>query len=122
MNNLRCVKNYPSLVPVHAECDNDLALYMSTSVNSPKMTRMQSNPKVCVYFCDPDQIIGLMLGGEIEIVTDPRLKNRIWQEGWTMYYPNGPEGPEYGVIKLAPATVKGWCRNTTFELELGDAS
>ena len=55
---------------------------------------------------------------EIEIITDQKLKNRIWQKGWTMYYPNGSEGPEYGAIKLAPKVVKGWCRNGPFEIIL----
>jgi general stress protein 26 len=118
MNNLRYAKQYPTLAKVHEEDDNDFVLYLSTNVHSPKMTRMQNNPKVSVYFCNADQIFGFMLGGEIEIITDQKLKNRIWQKGWTMYYPNGPEGPEYGIIKLAPSIVKGWCQNGPFELKV----
>lgn len=117
MNNLRCAREYPSLAPLYEEADNPFLLYMSTAMQSGKIARMQANPKVSVYFCDAGQIIGFMLGGEIEIVTDQALKNRIWQDGWTMYYPNGPQGPEYGVVRLAPTTVKGWCRNQPFELK-----
>jgi general stress protein 26 len=117
MNNLRYAKQYPSLVKIHEEDDNDFVLYLSTNMQSPKMSRMQANSKVSVYFCNPDQIIGFMLGGEIEIISNQELKNRTWQKGWTMYYPNGPEGPEYGVIKLAPSVVKGWRQNGTFELK-----
>lgn len=118
MNNLRYAQQYPSLVKLHEEDDNDFVLYLSTSMQSPKMTRMQINPKASVYFCNHDQITGLMLGGEIEIITDQKLKNRIWQKGWTMYYPSGPEGPEYGVFKLVPKIVKGWYRNGPFEIKL----
>lgn len=117
MNNLRYAKQYPSLVKIHEEDDNDFVLYLSTNMQSPKMSRMQTNPKVSVYFCIPDQILGFMLGGEIEIIKNQELKNRIWQKGWTMYYPNGPEGPEYGVIKLLPSVVKGWRQNGTFEIK-----
>ena len=35
MNNLRCVKTYPSLVQLHAECDNDLTLY---NVDEPELS------------------------------------------------------------------------------------
>ncbi|MHC4520018.1 MAG: pyridoxamine 5'-phosphate oxidase family protein [Planctomycetota bacterium] len=118
MLNLRDERQFPSLAEVHEDSDNGFLLYMTTSVQSPKMARLESNPKVSAYFCDPDQIVGLMLGGEIEVVADQELKSRIWQEGWTMYYPNGPEGPEYGVIKLAPTVAKGWCKNAPFEFEL----
>ena len=118
MLNLRCAHDYPSLVPLYEEANNAFLLYLSTGMESGKMARMQANPKVSVYFCNPGRIVGLMLGGEIEIVTDQALKNRIWQEGWTMYYPNGPEGPEYGVIRLAPTLIKGWRVGQPFEIHL----
>jgi general stress protein 26/ketosteroid isomerase-like protein len=118
MYNLRYAKEYPSLVNLYEEEDNDFVLYMSTSMQSPKMSRMKANPKVSVYFCDANQLVGLMLGGEIEIITNQELKNRIWQKGWTMYYPNGPEGPEYGVIKLVPSIAKGRGKNGPFEIKL----
>jgi general stress protein 26 len=118
MNNLRYAREYPSLAGLFEGQDNDFVLYMSTNMQSPKIARMQANPKVCVYFGDSDQLVGLMLGGEIEIVTDRKLKNRIWQKGWTMYYPNGPQGPEYGIVKLVPKVAKGWCQTGPFVLTL----
>lgn len=118
MLNLRCAHDYPSLVPLYEEADNPFLLYMSTGMQSGKMARMQANSKVSVYFCDPGAIIGFMLGGEIEIVTDQALKHRIWQDGWTVYYPNGPEGLEYGVIRLAPTVVKGWRVGQPFQIQV----
>lgn len=118
MLNLRCAKEYPGLVDLHAEDRNDFCVYMTTANRSPKMARLKGNPKVSLYFCDADQIIGLMLGGDIAVIEDQALKERIWQDGWTMYYPNGPQGPEYGVIKLAPKIAKGWCRNQPFEIQI----
>jgi general stress protein 26 len=116
MNNLRDKNLYPDLVDLFDGQDNDFIIYMSTSNKSAKMTRILANPKVSVYFCNDVQHHGLMLGGEIEIISDQELKNKIWQKGWTMYYPNGPEGPEYGVIKLSPTIVKGWNCTGKFEL------
>ena len=118
MLNLRYAKEYPLLVDLFKQEDKDFVIYLSTGMQSPKMARMRANPKVCVYFCDPNQVLGLMLGGEIEIITDQRLKSRIWQKGWTMYYPNGPEGPEYGVIKLVPSIVKGWNKGKPLEVKI----
>jgi general stress protein 26 len=118
MLNLRSAREYPALIKLHEESDNAFAVYMTTSMQSNKMAYMQANPKVSVYFCDPNTAIGFMLGGEIEIITDQNLKNRVWQKGWTMYYPNGPQGLEYGVIRLKPRVVKGWCRNQTFEIQV----
>jgi general stress protein 26 len=118
MLNLRSAKEYPALVKLHEESGNAFGVYMTTSMESNKMARMQANPKVSVFFRDQAGTIGFMLGGEIEIIADQDLKNRVWQKGWTMYYPNGPQGSEYGVIRLEPRVVKGWCRNQTFELQI----
>ena len=118
MNNLRNKNLYPDLVELFKGQDNDFIIYMSTANQSYKMTRMLANPKVSVYFCDAPRFHGLMLGGEIEIITDQRLKNKIWQKSWTMYYPNGPEGPEYGIIKLTPTIAKGWSCTGKFKLNL----
>jgi len=116
MNNLRDKNLYPDLVDLFNGQNNNFIIYMSTSNQSDKMARMRANPKVSVYFCDAPRFHSLMLGGEIEIITDQPLKNKIWQNGWTMYYPNGPQGPEYGVIKLTPTLAKGWSCTGEFEL------
>ena len=69
-----------------------------------------------IYFCDAQRFLGLMLGGEIEIITDKQLKKKIWQKGWTMYYPDGPKSSEYGVIKLTPVIAKGHSCTGDFKL------
>ena len=121
MLNLRCAKAYPNLVDLHAAEENDFCIYMTTANHSAKMSRLKANPKVSLSFCDADHAIGFMLGGDIEVVEDQTLKERIWQDGWTMYYPNGPQGPEYGIIKLAPKIVKGRCRDRSFVIQSGDS-
>ncbi len=118
MLNLRCAKQFPPLVKLHEDSDDPFLIYMTTSMQSNKMARMQADPKVSVYFCDPDRFVSRMLGGQLEIITDQALKNRIWQKGWTIYYPNGPEGPEYGIVRLVPKVAKGWNQNGPFELTL----
>lgn len=118
MLNLRCAREYPNLVDLHAQEPNEFCIYMTTGNQSPKMARLKANAKASLYFCDADHLIGMMLGGDIEVVEDQALKERIWQKGWTLYYPNGPKGPEYGIIKLAPRIAKGWCRNQPFEIQL----
>jgi general stress protein 26/ketosteroid isomerase-like protein len=118
MNNLQCARLYPSLAWLQAEQKDDFVLHLTTGMQSGKIARLRANPKASVYFCDPDQIIGFTLAGAVEIVTDQQLKNRIWQKGWTLYYPNGPEGPEYGIIRLVPRIARGWCQTGPFQFEL----
>ncbi len=60
------------------------------------------------YFCDPKQIRGLMLIGEVEIVTDVGIKNQLWRDDWKIHYPSGVDGPEYNILRLSPMYVKCW--------------
>ncbi len=118
IGNLRCAAEFPALAEFQAECADDLTLFMSTDMRSEKIARIQLNPKASAYLCDPKQIVGFMLAGRIEIVQDRQLKTRLWQKEWTLFFPSGPEGPEYGIIKLVPRVARGWRRTEPFELSL----
>lgn len=41
-----------------------------------------------------------MLVGHMEVLEDPSSKEMIWQEGDTMYYPEGVTDPDYCVLKF----------------------
>ena len=118
IGNLRCAAEFPALAEFQAECGDDLTLFMSTDMRSEKIARIQANPKASAYLCDPKQIVGFMLGGRIEIVQDRQIKARLWQKDWTLFFPSGPDGPEYGIIKLVPQVARGWRRTEAFELSL----
>lgn len=118
IGNLRCPAEFPALAGFQAECGDDLTLFMSTDMRSEKIARVRANPKASAYLCDPKQIVGFMLGGRIEIVEDRRLKARLWQKDWTLFFPSGPEGPEYGIIKLVPQMARGWRQTEAFEFSL----
>lgn len=41
-----------------------------------------------------------MLKGTMEVLQDQASKERIWQEGDTMYYPLGVTDPDYCVLRF----------------------
>lgn len=116
MYNLRNPNRFPSAAQVHRQSGNPFQLYLTTGTSSPQMLRLRANPKVSIYFCDAPSLFGFMLGGEIRVVEDRDLKRRIWENGWTMYYPDGPDGDEYGVLSLTPQVIRGWSAGGGFEL------
>jgi general stress protein 26/ketosteroid isomerase-like protein len=118
MDNLRNAERFPSLVPLFAEHEDDFVTYLSTGMLSQKVGRIRANSASSVYFCDPDGVLGLMLIGRVEVVEDQDLKDRIWQKGWTIYYPSGPEGPEYGILRFRPHLARGFGRGGPFEFRL----
>ena len=88
--------------------EEDLLIYMTTDTASGKFEQIKANPKASVYFCDPKQIKGLLLVGEIEVITDMAIKRQLWQDDWKVYYPGGVDGPEYNILRLLPKHIKYW--------------
>jgi general stress protein 26 len=118
MLNLRNKRQWGALAPAFEGHEEDLLLYFTTNTSSLKIGQIKANPRVSVYFCDPGQFHGLMLGGDIEIVTDQNLKRGIWQDSWTVYYPLGRDDPDYTILRLAPGFAEGWLGQGRFGFEL----
>lgn len=106
MLNLRNETVYPGLIPVFARHQQDFRVYFTTNTSSNKITEIAKNTKASVYYCSPSEWRGLMLGGTISVVSDPALKQMIWQKDWTMYYPGGNRDPDYTILCLIPRIVK----------------
>jgi len=74
--------------------------YFSTNVSSRRCTQFMANPTASLYFCDPQQINGLLLRGAMEVLTDPETKARFWNEGDELYYPGGVTDPDYCIYRF----------------------
>ena len=118
MFNLRRKKQFPGLSELFKEHRDDFLIYFTTNTSSSKIDHIRKNPRVSVYYCKPSEWRGLMLSGEIEIVTDKEIKKAIWQEGWEMYYPGGPHDPDHTVLRLFPKFANYYHQLNSFKLEL----
>ena len=106
MLNLRNTSVYPDLIPVFDSHRQNLTLYFTTNTSSGKISQIAHNNKASVYYCIPSEWRGLMLGGLIQVVSDPALKEMIWQKDWVMYYPGGIRDPDYAILSLTPHIAK----------------
>jgi general stress protein 26 len=121
MLNLRNRQQYPNQIPLYAAHGNDLMVYFTTNTSSRKLRQIEADPRVCVYYCHPEQFHGLTLTGEIEVVDDSGLRQALWNEGWERYYPGGPDDPDHTILRLYPRLATGWYKATRFEFELEGA-
>ncbi len=108
MVNLRNKAQFSGLTSAFEEHQEDMLIYVTTGTASDKFKQIKANPKVSVYFCNPQKIQGLLLAGEMELVTDMDIKKQLWQDDWKIHYPNGYDGPEYNILCLRPSLVKYW--------------
>lgn len=74
--------------------------YFTTNTSSMRVSQYRKNPQACIYFCDRRFFRGAMLIGTMEVLQDSFYKEMIWQEGDTMYYPEGVTDPDYCVLRF----------------------
>ena len=65
-----------------------------------RVAQYRENNHACIYYCDTRFFRGVMLRGMMDVLTDSTSKEMIWQEGDTMYYPEGVTDPDYCVLKF----------------------
>lgn len=118
MFNLRRKEQFPGLAGLFRKHQDDFLVYFTTNTSSPKTAQLRVNPRVSVYYCQPAEFRGLMLSGEMEIVTDGKEKESVWQQGWEMYYPGGVHDPDHTVLRLVPRAAKYYHQLQFFHFNL----
>ncbi|MFW9901703.1 MAG: pyridoxamine 5'-phosphate oxidase family protein [Candidatus Thorarchaeota archaeon] len=106
MFNLRNKEQFPEFSEFFGGLDNQFEIYISTNTSASKIKHIENNPKICVYYCNPEEFKGVMFGGEVEIIEDMNIKSKIWLDWWTRYYPKGLEDPDYALLHLRPKTAE----------------
>ncbi|MDE6973026.1 MAG: pyridoxamine 5'-phosphate oxidase family protein [Lachnospiraceae bacterium] len=76
--------------------------YLSTNTSSMRTQQYLKNSKASLYFYQrgPFCYEGIMLIGMMEVLQDLDIKQELWQNGDTMYYPGGVTDPDYCVLKF----------------------
>jgi len=102
MFNLRNSEQFPEFSTLFNELANPFEIYISTNTASSKTSHIKENPKISVYYCEPEDFKGVMFGGEVEIIDNMDIKRKIWLDWWTKYYREGLEDPDYTLLRLKP--------------------
>ena len=86
------------------EQDGLRVFYFTTNTSSMRVRQYLNNPKASIYFYDARFFRGVMLKGTMAVLQDSASKERIWQDGDTMYYPLGVTDPDYCVLRFTAQT------------------
>lgn len=93
--------------------------YFTTNTSSMRAAQFKENSRACIYFCDRRFFRGVMLIGNMEVMEDSQSKEMIWQEGDTMYYPEGVTDPDYCVLRFTAERGRYYSnfKSEDFEIE-----
>lgn len=92
---------YPNIkAMIKVEAEGIKTIWFSTNTSSKRVSQFRNNKKASVYFADEGNFKGLMLLGDMEVLSDIESKKRLWREGGEIYYPLGVEDPDYSVLRF----------------------
>ena len=99
--------------------DGIRVIYLHTNTSSMRVQQYRKNPKACLYFCDKRFFKGVMLTGIMEVLEDPASKEMLWQEGDTMYYPEGVTDPDYCVLRFTAEQGRFYSNFSSENFDIG---
>lgn len=80
--------------------DKNFIIWFGTNPNSRKVSQIQNDPKVSLYYFDKATASYVMIFGEAQIIDNAAEKESHWKEAWKTFYPDYPDG--YRLIKVTP--------------------
>ena len=81
-------------------------IWIGTNPSLRKMTEIDSNPKVTLAFADKRAQANLVIYGDATIETDLALRRRYWRAQWRLFFPEGPKGEDYVLIRIVPQRME----------------
>ena len=108
--NLRNRKMFGRLYPFFKEHKDDYLILFSTNTSSNKIAHIKANPKISVYYCDPEDSRGLTLIGDAVLDESKEIREVLWDSEWVFHYPGGIEDPDFSVISFKPKKARYYHR------------
>lgn len=98
------------------ETEGLTTVWFSTNTSSRRTGQLRKDPRASVYFVDMSDYRGLLLLGELETLTDRASRERLWRQGFEIYYPSGIDDPDYTVLRFTATSANYYhgLRNITF--------
>jgi Uncharacterized stress protein (general stress protein 26) len=100
-------EGYPRPVPMSKiSAEGISTIWMATGANSLKTIDFLSNPKAGLCFQDKEDSVALT--GQVEVITDGKMKQELWQDWFIRHFPGGPADPGYVLLKFKSSCATYW--------------
>ena len=84
--------------------DEDMVVWMGTNALSRKVEDLRRNPRVAVYYADPEAPGYVTIEGVARLVDDPDEIRKRWKEEWGALYRE--DRSNYVLIEIRPEKVE----------------
>jgi general stress protein 26 len=86
----------------------DGTLWFFTDQPSPKAEEVRHDPRVLLAYSDPSKQNYVSLFGEGQVMRDPAKQKELWSEPLRAWFPDGPEDPKAGLLKVTIEGAEYW--------------
>jgi general stress protein 26 len=86
--------------------DDFSAIWIGTNPNLRKIKEIQDNPKITLAFGNLQERANIVIYGEASLEDDIALRKRYWKGEWRLFFPSGPTGDDYVLIKIQPLKME----------------
>lgn len=83
--------------------EEDFTVWMGTKSQSFKVSQLQQNKQVTLYYFDKENASYVTLQGVASIVNTPKEKEKYWKNEWKDFYKNS--NTDYMLIQFTPKTA-----------------
>ena len=83
-------------------------LWFFTKAAAPKVEEVQHEHHVNVSYAHPSDQRYISISGTGQLVRDEAKKKELWTPAMKAWFPNGPEDPEIGLLKITADKAEYW--------------
>ena len=89
-----------------AKLDDGLGAYLVTDINSFKVEEVNANPHAVLTFQSSKQFASVR--GEIAVLQDRQLIEKLWKEAWKVWFPAGKSDPNIALLRFTAHDGEYW--------------
>ncbi|MFN0194847.1 MAG: pyridoxamine 5'-phosphate oxidase family protein [Aestuariivirga sp.] len=89
-----------------AEINDAGDLYFASSAESAKVREIKKDAEVTLIF--QGRLTFVSLRGTAQVVKDQVLIDKLWSEGWRVWFPKGKTDPSLRLLKVEPEAAEYW--------------
>ena len=86
--------------------ESDFTVWIGTNPKLRKVQEVMADPAVTLAFGSEKDQANLVLKGRATIVDDLALRRKHWLGHWRLFFPNGPQGDDYVLLKFEPQRME----------------
>ncbi len=80
--------------------------WVGTNPGLRKVREVREDPRVTLAYGDRRERANVVVLGTASVVDDPALRRRYWKGEWRLFFPDGPLGDDYVLLRIEPERME----------------